>query len=347
MGSIKHRPKLDKEAMVADGTWLDAVEVVYFVNKVVTAAQQALQRVGSLAASSQQVLWQLHDALLVAFNFGYMPPLRPSVIATVRHHDAALPCPSLCQAAGCTIQGCKGNRIELAPGGGYILILPHHKNARRWENKVVRFSLPSDLTWLVQAWASHGWGRLRAHTAVDTLFLNAHGSPLTTTTLSNKWNQLLKGEGVTAHLPPRRLRHIFAAHRMENPDIPGPSNEHAAVVMGNSLTAWKRHYHTMHDHLGAQQAVDRMTEYREACLKAMGAKPAEMAALEAEERAPEVVELFGLEEEEGGEDEEEGIKRAEREWEEIYLDAVDLASADIVEEDEDTSVDELEWSEAS
>ena len=344
MGSIKRRPKLDQEAMAEEGGWMDAVEVVYFVNKVVTAAQHTLKAAGSLGASSPKVAWQLHDALLVAFNFGYMPPLRPSVIVTVRHHDAALPCPSRCQAAGCSIKGCKGNRLELLPAGGYLLVLPHHKNARRWGNKVVRFTLPSELTWLVQAWASHGWGRLRAHDAVDTLFFNSHGTPLTTTTLANKWNQLLQGQGFSVHLPPRRLRHIFAAHRMENPDVPGPSHEHAAVVMGNSVTAWKRHYHTMHDHLGAQQAVDRMTEYREACLKAMGAKPAEMAALEAGERVAEAVVLFQLEEEEGEEDEEEAIARAQREREEAYLDAVDLASADTEGEEED-SLEDWEWSE--
>ena len=341
MGSIRHRPKRDQESMAEEGGWMDAVEVVYFVNKVVTAAQAALGAAGRLGASTPQVAWQLHDALLVAFNFGYMPPLRPSVIVTVRHHDAALPCPSLCLAAGCSIRGCRGNRLELTPAGRYLLVLPHHKNARRWGNKVVRFTLPSELTWLVQAWASHGWGRLRAHAAVDTLFLNSQGLPMTTTALGSKWNQLLRGQGLSVHLPPKRLRHIFAAHRLEHPEVPGPSHEHAAVVMGNSVTAWKRHYHTMHDHLGAQQAVDRMTQYREACLKAMGAKPAELAALEAGEREAEAVELFELEEEEEEEDEGEALARAAQEVEEAYLDAVDQASADTEEESEE----EWEWSE--
>ena len=329
MGTIKRRPKLDQEAMEAEGGWLDAVEVVYFVNKVVSDAKVALEAVSTRWAPSTELAWKLHDALLVAFNFGYMPPLRPSVVSSVRHPDASTPNAHLCQAAGCSIQGCKGNRLEEGDAGVYSLVLPHHKNARRWGNKVVRFALPSELSWLLQAWLQRGWGLLRAHPAVDTLFLNTRGGALTPTTLRSKWQSLLQGEGHSVHLPPKRLRHVFAAHRMENPEVPGPSNEHAAVVMGNSVTAWRRHYHTMHDHLGAQQAVDRMTAYREACLKAMGAKAAEVAALEAGERVHEVVELFDLEEEEEEEDERAALAKASQECDDVYLDAVDLASVDL------------------
>ena len=44
------------------------------------------------------------------------------------------------------------------------------------------------------------------------------------------------------HLPYHSMRHVFATDRLLNPDIPGPSNEGAAMLMNNTVGQWRASY---------------------------------------------------------------------------------------------------------
>ena len=141
LGPVKHKAKADKQQLQAEGKWLDAIEVVHFVEQLRgRAVAQLLALPGQVQAlvagtSSKAAVGAaraLHDALLAAFNFGYMPPIRPSCIITIQHPAMVGVAASTCKGAGCIISGCLGNRLE-RQGAGYRLVLPHHKNARRWE----------------------------------------------------------------------------------------------------------------------------------------------------------------------------------------------------------------------
>jgi len=77
--------------------------------------------------SNQATARAVHDALLAAFHFGYMPPLRQACLTTLQHPSHVSSC---CDMA-CTRQGCKGNRLEAMPNGSYMMTLPHHKNMQR------------------------------------------------------------------------------------------------------------------------------------------------------------------------------------------------------------------------
>ncbi len=76
-------------------------------------------------------------------------------------------------------------------------------------------------------------------------------------------------EGVSLH--PRMLRHIFVHHRLEHDDIPGPSHEDAAKIMGNSVQQWRKSYHTTANALAAKRAVPGQQAWREAVVKAVPA----------------------------------------------------------------------------
>jgi hypothetical protein len=57
---------------------------------------------------------------------------------------------------------------------------------------------------------------------------------------------------------------MFITDRMQHGHVPGPADEHAALVMGNSLQSWKTYYHQEFQGWAMQAAVDSMQVYREA-----------------------------------------------------------------------------------
>ncbi len=54
---------------------------------------------------------------------------------------------------------------------------------------------------------------------------------------------------------------------MQHGNVPWPADEHAALVMGNSLQSWKTYYHQEFQGWAMQAAVDSMQVYREAQLQ--------------------------------------------------------------------------------
>ena len=104
---------------------------------------------------------------------------------------------------------------------------------------------------------------------VGTLLVSNGGRPFTCSSFGVGWRGLMARNGAKASFSYQRMRHIFVEDRLDHPDRPGPSNEDAAHVMGNSVRAWKEHYHTSFEAKAATRAVDSMAEYR----LALGAQP--------------------------------------------------------------------------
>jgi hypothetical protein len=67
-------------------------------------------------------------------------------------------------------------------------------------------------------------------------------------------------------LPLNSYRSVFITDRMENPCTPGPSNQGAAVIMGNSVGTWDRAYWKNKRLREAEQAGKAMAVYRESLL---------------------------------------------------------------------------------
>ena len=73
----------------------------------------------------------MHDGALAAMQAGYLPPLRPSVVMTLKHPDFAQ---EACTREGCKYQSCCGNRLEWQAGHTKLqLVVMHHKNM--WKSK--------------------------------------------------------------------------------------------------------------------------------------------------------------------------------------------------------------------
>lgn len=63
-------------------------------------------------------------------------------------------------------------------------------------------------------------------------------------------------------MPLNKYRNIFVTDRLQNPHIPGPSNEGAAIIMGNSVPTWKAAYHNNRRAWLADRAAADAEKYR-------------------------------------------------------------------------------------
>lgn len=60
------------------------------------------------------------------------------------------------------------------------------------------------------------------------------------------------------------------ADRLENPERPGPSNEGAAIIMGNSVGQWFQSYWPNKMRRLAEKATQDMNGYRQSLLDEAG-----------------------------------------------------------------------------
>lgn len=106
---------------------------------------------------------------------------------------------------------------------------------QRWGKRPIQFWLPREVEDLLeQLMSCHHCIR---QPGVLHLFLNASGAPFKSASFCQYWKELQIRHAAGAIMPPRMLRHVFVTSRLENPDLPGPSDEGAAMVMGELLCA--------------------------------------------------------------------------------------------------------------
>jgi hypothetical protein len=62
-------------------------------------------------------------------------------------------------------------------------------------------------------------------------------------------------------------RAVFVKDRMEEPEVPGPDNEGAAIIMGNTPRQWDMVYWKDKRQVLANKAVQKLSAYREAKMR--------------------------------------------------------------------------------
>ncbi|KAL6746193.1 hypothetical protein V8C86DRAFT_3034873 [Haematococcus lacustris] len=103
---------------------------------------------------------------------------------------------------------------------------------------------------------------------VQTLYLNSQGLPYSVENLAKWWKRLHTVSKATwSFVPLHELRNVFITHRLDHPEVPGPSTEASAHVMLNSPTTWHAHYDRNKKQRLALEAQANMPLYRQALLQ--------------------------------------------------------------------------------
>ncbi|KAL6758739.1 hypothetical protein V8C86DRAFT_3025262 [Haematococcus lacustris] len=103
---------------------------------------------------------------------------------------------------------------------------------------------------------------------VQTLYLNSQGLPYSVENLAKWWKRLHTVTKATwSFVPLHELRNVFITHRLDHPEVPGPSTEASAHVMLNSPTTWHAHYDRNKKQRLALEAQANMPLYRQALLQ--------------------------------------------------------------------------------
>lgn len=211
----------------------------------------------------------MHNALFAAMFWGYIPPLRPSIVMSLMvptTSQRACPHPS-CQRP----ELCKGNRLEwINNKKGIRFIIPHHKNTKRWAGKAIVFDLPTELFFVFKFYLEWGQACLTC-LATDPhpfVFCNpATGRPLKDTLMSKLWGDIvLSHSECKEFFGPQNCRAIFATTVRNGGFGSTPDPSAAAAIMGHSLNMWDKVYDRDYDCFSANQAVKAMDAFREEML---------------------------------------------------------------------------------
>jgi hypothetical protein len=268
-------PRLSREPKVLErlGRWVSPHVLTTLVLKVRDNALQALSSHKKGDMTRRECALALHKSLLACFFWGHLPPLRPSIVAslTIPHvhgrcclHDD---CPRPHQ--------CKGNRVEVEVEGGpttYSLVVPHHKNARRWHWKPILCPLPKDLCDLLVPYLEWGHDELCKHATspIPYLFVNVVGDeedikPLSMHQVSILFNKCMFKENGMEDLfvGAQKLRSIFINSltcATPNPSMPNAIG--ASHIMGHCTKQWAlsydREWHGRH----VSEAMEAMPSWR-------------------------------------------------------------------------------------
>jgi hypothetical protein len=267
-----------------------AGQALAFVESVMDKALGILAR--AAARTRQQPLTTeeitvLRDATMLGTSIGHVGlTVRISSVRTVKAPQFAN---TPCGAPDCSTPNCKGNRLvveeveptEDSPGVSnqrFLLDVPHHKNSGRGISMPqVPIESPKLLR-LLRAWINLGRPSITSHASrrdadeykdPETLFLSPHG--LQYTELS-KWYRDVHVKYAAPYpiITLQAYRSVFVTDRMEDPDRPGPSNEGAATIMGNSVRQWGASYFKNKKIKQAKAASKEMAAYRRSHLVQQG-----------------------------------------------------------------------------
>jgi hypothetical protein len=309
------RPTLSEQ--LQQGTWMEPQDLMLCLHQVMEAATAVEHKVGiSLSASIQNM-----QAALCCSMFGWVPPLRPSVLISLQHPDYKGPClhPD-CQHP----LKCKGNRVEvLEPEADSTdtdttssncsfhsaascssqvrLVAPHHKVSRYWGRGPIDCELPPELADLYQAHYKGGWElvvQLAQSDKADSryFFLQAHkGQQLLPQQASQIFAKVVLP--ASSRFGAQKARGIFVTAARDK-QLGELDEGAAAVVMGNSLSVWEQVYDRSRVSRSAAKNVAALAQWRQGVLAAArgaaaprgvgaaGALPAAAAATGAGAAAP-------------------------------------------------------------
>jgi hypothetical protein len=278
-----HTTTRDPDILEQLGKWLPAEELVVLVTKAYTLACTAIQQLpaGERGAAWCECAELVQATLICCMCFGFMPPIRPSIILNLLHPNHTGPCPHPdCQHS----QACGGNRLvaaRFAPGGAHKFSIraPHHKTEARQGGTMLEFDLPSDLHPLLE-FLLLGGGRgalvspLPPSDAPATLFFhpNTH-KPYSYADLGTIFRDTVLS-GTRASFPPQLCRSIFVDERRGSDRAPGPADEAAAMVLGHSLRQWDTTYDRRFASRQVAAVPSAMQEWRAHLLQQAAARAA-------------------------------------------------------------------------
>jgi len=323
----KPRPDRDPHTLQQQGKWMEAPMLLL---RVMGLRAQALAALAGLLSSSPQqqqqqqqhqqvaiqeleVAGMVHDALFACMCFGYLPPLRSSILLTLtflsggRSGDGQQQ-QQLCIHPDCQkhlqASGCKGNRVfKDTASGRWRLEVVHHKNSPRWGgSSAIRVWLPPELFDLLDYHTSRGYsllmrgmerGDAQQPAAPKSLFISlANARPLLPQEVSQLFTAVVL-EGSGCKFGPQVCRSIYVAGSRDMQAGAAPAaaaaaaagSSHqastgpgAAMVMGNSLQVWDRVYDRHFDQRQAEEALASFPAWREAMQAAAAAAVESSAA---------------------------------------------------------------------
>ena len=257
-------PRKNVQAMTAAGTWVTAAQLL----DGVVRGKQLAETAASHPPITLYIARDLHDAALSCCIFGYLPPPRLSCLRTCTIPSFSGPC----MHPDCKDRdSCHGNQLlyDATDAGTMSFYFPHHKTSiGRQHARPISFIIPAELASLLQLYLTKGRPKLVGRHSHPYLFLSKSGKGLASKSGSSQLTDIFQGWMARLgcrQVAPSTCRHIFVVDRRTTPSIPGPADEDAAVVMGNSTSQWD---HGIYDvskfDTAAQKGVDGMTAWRAA-----------------------------------------------------------------------------------
>jgi hypothetical protein len=229
----------------------------------------------------------VRDAAMLGMAVGHVGlTVRIKAIRTVKDPKFSA---TVCTDTTCTSAACKGNIVDITFPDELVddiddsdtpecrLLLPHHKNSNRGIAMPTVPITSSKLCKLLGTWTKHGRPRFEDMAKEiqpgwkdpETLFISAQGKSFQGLTA---WYKSVHEthNAPYPYLPINTYRKVFVADRLENPDRPGPSNEGAAIIMGNSVRQWQASYWPNKQQKLAHGAAADMEVYRQGLLADAG-----------------------------------------------------------------------------
>ena len=294
--NLQGRPPPTLEQLAQQGKWLPPMKLLRLVQQVHKAANMMLPKPVKEGAIT------IMEAAMCCSLFGYLPPIRPSILISLQQPDYQGPClwPS-CQHK----DTCLGNRLEWvdqpaaaasssnsSSQGLLKLVAPHHKTSKNAKERLISLVLPSELQPMFKYHIRSGLGQIWEPFSFEaddddegmelppTVFISSStGKALLAQQVSQIWSRVVLPASVS--FGPQTARSAFCTLVRQGGQ---PMDEDAAAhVMGNSLQMWDMVYDRQYKERKAQAAVDSLAEWRQAVL----AEAAESVDLDSEEQGDE------------------------------------------------------------
>ena len=290
--NLQPLPKPTLAELQEQGQWMQPVEMLKCIVRV---HEEAVGLVASSPSSNYSALQHKHcvtimECLLCCFFYGFVPPMRPSILITL-----LLPGTQGCNWPSCQHKDrCKGNRLEwVYPEGATTsnpnnplvqvrLVAPHHKTRPNGKEQPIDFLLPKELLVLAKFHLLKGLRIIQQHlsygddehTFPSTVFLwHSTGKVVQPQQVSQLWRRRVLPPGFK--FGPQVGRAAFCTLVRDDAEasglpVAGLDEDGAAVVMGNSITMWDTVYDRDFRQRRAQVVVDQMASWRQAVLARAG-----------------------------------------------------------------------------
>lgn len=297
-------PKPSLAEQLQQGTSMQAKQLLLCLHKLRVDATEG----GHLVGTDQAAATLNMQAALCCSMFGWLPPIRPSVLISLLHPAYKGPCPHPdCQQP----TKCKGNRvIVLEPeypdssdsdscssmsssstfhsacstSTEVRLFAPHHKISKWWGTGPIDCELPYELADLYLAHHHEGREVIQAHPRgvkgdCKYFFLQSQkGQQLSPQQVSQIFSKVVLP--ATHSFGPQKARSIFVTAARDKQL--GQLDEGAAAgVMGNSLTVWEGVYDQRKVARGTAKNVAALAKWRAGVLAEAAAQGSVAAAMTA------------------------------------------------------------------